>query len=127
MPFTTATGLTYDSGDYRKCLDLAVQHIDYAALREQQAQRRARRDPVALGIGVALWLDVTPRTVPANTRLSTSSPAPDDSVRVNVRAGTCDHGQGHATTWGLILSGILGYPARIGTPVADRHRRRAAR
>jgi carbon-monoxide dehydrogenase large subunit len=110
MPFTTATGLTYDSGDYRKCLDLAVAHADYAALREQQSRRRARRDPVALGIGVALWLDVTPRNRAGEYAALDIEPGPAESIRVNVRAGTCDHGQGHATTWGLILSGILGIP-----------------
>jgi carbon-monoxide dehydrogenase large subunit len=110
MPFTTATGLTYDSGDYRTCLDLAVMHLDYAALREEQAARRARRDPLALGIGVALWLDVTPRNRPGEYAALDIEPGPGDSIRVNVRAGTCDHGQGHATTWGLILSGILGIP-----------------
>ena len=26
------------------------------------------------------------------------------------RGGGMDHGQGHATSWGLILSGILGVP-----------------
>ena len=110
MPFTTTTGLIYDSGDYRKCLDLAVKHIDYEELRERQAQRRARRDPLALGIGVALWLDVTPRNRAGEYAALDIEPVAGDSVRVNVRAGTCDHGQGHATTWGLILSGILGIP-----------------
>jgi carbon-monoxide dehydrogenase large subunit len=110
MPFTTATGLTYDSGDYHKCLDLAVEHIDYAELRERQAQRRARRDPRALGIGVALWLDVTPRNRPGEYAALDIEAVAGHSIRVNVRAGTCDHGQGHATTWGLILSGILGIP-----------------
>jgi aerobic carbon-monoxide dehydrogenase large subunit len=110
MPFTTVTGFMYDSGDYRKCLDLAVEHIGYAEQRSLQSQRRARRDPIALGIGVALWLDVTPRNRPGEYAALEIEPGPGNSVRVNVRAGTCDHGQGHATTWGLILSGILGIP-----------------
>jgi carbon-monoxide dehydrogenase large subunit len=102
--------LTYDSGDYRKCLDLAMEDLDYDHLRERQAHRRARRDPLALGIGVALWLDVTPRNRPGEYAALDIEPTSDHSVRVNVRAGTCDHGQGHATTWGLILSGMLGIP-----------------
>jgi carbon-monoxide dehydrogenase large subunit len=110
MPFTTATGLTYDSGDYRKSLDLAVARAGDESLRQQQAERRARRDPVALGIGVALWLDVTPRNRAGEYAALDIEAGPGDSIRVNVRAGTCDHGQGHATTWGLILSDILGIP-----------------
>jgi carbon-monoxide dehydrogenase large subunit len=110
MPFTTVTGFTYDSGDYRRCLDLAVERAGYAAWRERQRVRRAAADPVMLGIGVALWLDVTPRNRPGEYAAVTIEPRADRSVHVEVRAGTCDHGQGHATTWGLILSGLLGVP-----------------
>ena len=110
MPFRTVTGLQYDSGDYRRCLDLAVEHSGYVALRDTQRVRRASGDPVMLGIGVAMWLDVTPRNRPGEYAALAIEPAPDRTVRIEVRAGTCDHGQGHATTWGLILSGLLGVP-----------------
>jgi carbon-monoxide dehydrogenase large subunit len=110
MPFTTVTGFTYDSGDYRRCLDLAVERAGYDELRARQGARRAARDPIMLGIGVALWLDVTPRNRPGEYAAITVEPGPDRSVRVEVRAGTCDHGQGHRTTWGLILSDLLGVP-----------------
>jgi carbon-monoxide dehydrogenase large subunit len=110
MPFTTATGFTYDGGDYVRCLDRAVELAGYDALRAQQSNRRAARDPLLLGVGVAMWLDVTPRNRPGEYAAIVVEPAPDRSVRVEVRAGTCDHGQGHATTWGLILSGLLGVP-----------------
>ena len=32
-----AIGLTYDSGDYEKTLDVALEHVDYQGLRNQQA------------------------------------------------------------------------------------------
>jgi aerobic carbon-monoxide dehydrogenase large subunit len=59
---------------------------------------------------VAMWLDVTPRNRPGEYAALVIEPVPDGTVRIEVRAGTCDHGQGHATTWGLILSGLLGVP-----------------
>lgn len=110
MPFTTITGLRYDTGDYRRCLERAVEHARYDVLREEQRMRRERRDPIMLGIGVAMWLDVTPRNRPGEYAALAIEPGPDRTVRIEVRAGTCDHGQGHATTWGLILSGLLGTP-----------------
>lgn len=35
FPFTTATGLSYDSGDYQASLDKAVERIDYARFRDE--------------------------------------------------------------------------------------------
>ena len=41
FPFPTATGLTYDSGDYEAPLRKALGIIDYDALRREQAEARA--------------------------------------------------------------------------------------
>src|SRR5205085_5815065 len=41
FPIKTATGFVYDCGDYHRVLDTALEVANYAALREQQAQRRA--------------------------------------------------------------------------------------
>jgi carbon-monoxide dehydrogenase large subunit len=40
FPYTTATGLQYDSGDYVTSLDRAVEIVDYQKLRAEQARRR---------------------------------------------------------------------------------------
>jgi len=42
FPYTTSTGVSYDSGDYEQALDMAMQMLDYPALRQQQ--RRAPRE-----------------------------------------------------------------------------------
>ncbi|HEX4840718.1 MAG TPA: xanthine dehydrogenase family protein molybdopterin-binding subunit, partial [bacterium] len=42
FPYTTSTGVSYDSGDYEQALDMAMQMLDYAGLR--QHQRRAPRE-----------------------------------------------------------------------------------
>ncbi len=57
-----------------------------------------------------MWLDATPLNRPGEYAAVDISALPDGGVDVAVRAGTMDQGQGHATTWGLILSGILGVP-----------------
>jgi aerobic carbon-monoxide dehydrogenase large subunit len=59
FPFTTLTGLTYDSGRYTTPLDAAADAIGYDQMRKEQAERRARGDRVALGIGVAAYVEIT--------------------------------------------------------------------
>ena len=110
FPFTTATGMVYDVGDYRRTLDAALELIGYEARRRDQAERRSDGSVKQLGIGVIMWLDATPLNRPGEYAAVDISALPDGGVDVAVRAGTMDQGQGHATTWGLILSGILGVP-----------------
>src|SRR5690606_34025888 len=51
-PHTTATGATYDTGDYPAALERALAAAGYDELRAEQARRRAAGDPIALGLGV---------------------------------------------------------------------------
>jgi carbon-monoxide dehydrogenase large subunit len=110
FPIPVATGFTYDSGDYHKALDMACSLVGYESLRKEQAERRRRGDAKQLGIGVIMWLDATPMNRPGEYASADITVGPDGKLDVAVRTGTMDHGQGHATTWGLILSGILGVP-----------------
>ena len=70
FPFTTATGLVYDVGDYRRSLDELVAAVGYDEVRAEQRRRRhlmSGRLPGPdrlLGIGVAMWLDITPSNRP---------------------------------------------------------------
>jgi aerobic carbon-monoxide dehydrogenase large subunit len=109
FPFTTATGMVYDVGEYRQTLEAAVAAIGYEELRREQAHRR-RRGGRQLGIGIAMWLDATPLNRPGEFAAVDVATGAGGGVDVAVRAGTTDQGQGHATTWALILSGILGVP-----------------
>ena len=47
FPYTTVTGLTYDSGDYARALDLALAAAGYDELRREQRARRERGDTAA--------------------------------------------------------------------------------
>ena len=47
FPFTTLTGVTYDSGRYATPLDAAAEAIGYDELRAEQAARRERGDRLA--------------------------------------------------------------------------------
>ena len=59
FPFTTLTGARYDSGDYDAALREAVRVAGYDDLRAEQAARRARGDRMQLGLGVAVYVEVT--------------------------------------------------------------------
>lgn len=109
FPHASPTGMTYDSGDYRACLDGAVHAIGYDAVRREQAARRAAGSPVLLGVGVAMWLDCTPMNRPGEWA-SVDLVVGGDDVRLVIRDGANDQGQAHATTWGLLLSERLGLP-----------------
>ena len=45
FPLTTASGASYDCGDYEKALDLALETAGYASLRDEQQRRRERVRP----------------------------------------------------------------------------------
>jgi carbon-monoxide dehydrogenase large subunit len=107
FPFTTAVGTTYDIGDYEGALDRALEASGYEQLRVEQAARRASGDPRALGIGVSIYVEVTagPTAGGEHGRVVVN---PDGTA--TVFTGTSPHGQGHVTSWSMIVSDRLGIP-----------------
>jgi carbon-monoxide dehydrogenase large subunit len=107
FPFTTAVGTTYDIGDYEGALDRALEASGYEQLRAEQAARRASGDPRALGIGVSIYVEVTagPTAGGEHGRVVVN---PDGTA--TVFTGTSPHGQGHVTSWSMIVSDRLGIP-----------------
>jgi len=61
FPYTTATGLTYDTGDYARALDLALKAAGYDELRREQRARQERGDRTQLGIGLSTYVEMTAR------------------------------------------------------------------
>ena len=49
-------GLTYDSGDYEMILDKVLDHVDYKALRQEQATGREHGH--YMGIGVTTYAEI---------------------------------------------------------------------
>lgn len=106
FPYRSASGTTYDSGDYPGALAAVCTAAGYESLRAERAQRRARDDGRHLGIGLAVYVEVTG---------GTDSP---EQARVEMRAdgsatayvGTSPHGQGHDTSFAMLLADELGIP-----------------
>ena len=58
-PHTDRVRRVYDTGDYVTALDEALDAAGYAALRAEQAERRAAGDALQLGIGLASYVEIT--------------------------------------------------------------------
>ncbi len=106
FPFTTTGGSTYDVGAYGAALDKALAVGRYGALREEQRERRQQRSVRQLGIGLSCYVEVT-NPFPSQ-EFGGVEVLLDGSVLV--RSGTSPHGQGHDTSWSMLVSEVLGVP-----------------
>ena len=116
FPFRTVAGLEYDSGNYEAATARAKELFDYDGLRREQAERRERRDPVQLGIGVSTFTEMC-GLAPSRWLGSQgyvgggwehASVRMLPTGKVEVVTGTSPHGQGHETAWSQIVADRLG-------------------
>ncbi len=116
FPYSTATGLVYDSGNYAPALDRALRIVDYPVFRRKQED--ARNQNRYLGVGVVSYLEICglgPSQAAgamgfgaglydsANVRVY-----PTGMVRVYI--GAKPHGQGEETTFAQIVADEFGCP-----------------
>jgi len=116
FPYTLASGLTIDSGDYEASLDKLLELLDLDALRADQQQRRENGVPVQLGVGFSTYTEMcglAPSRILGAIRYAaggweqaTVRYLPTGSVQVII--GTSPHGQSHETTWAQIVGDRLG-------------------
>ncbi len=104
LPFTTPTGLTYDSGDYLQALERALELADYDGLRRQQQQARAEGRLV--GLGIASFL----KSQGGGGELmdSTARVEIDRHGAINIYTEASPHGQGTDTSFAQIAADTLG-------------------
>ncbi len=103
MPYKTASGTTYDSGEFTALLDEALQLADiagFAARKEESARRGKLR-----GLGVGNYLEVTapPMKEMGGIRFEANGD-------VTIITGTLDYGQGHWSAFAQVLHEKLGIP-----------------
>lgn len=106
FPLTTAMGAKYDSGEYANALDAALDVAGYAQLRAEQARRRAAKDPLQLGIGIASYVETT--NPMGSGDYGSVEITPDGGAII--RTGSSSHGQGHHTAWAMLVSDATGIP-----------------
>ncbi len=116
FPYQTPVALLYDSGNYDKLFDKAVEVSNYSELLRQRDAARAAgkivgvgvsgcieasglgpsKVVISLGAGVGLWESGSIRVHPTG--------------KVSVFTGSHAHGQGHETTFAQIVADELGIP-----------------
>ena len=106
QPWTSPTGLTYDSGDYAAAFERVLAGAGIDELRAEQARRRDAGERVLLGIGASVFIDRT-AGVPGGEYGSVQL-RPDGSLLA--LTGSSPYGQGHHTTWAMIISDRTGVP-----------------
>jgi aerobic carbon-monoxide dehydrogenase large subunit len=116
FPYDSAAGLTFDSGNYAAALTKALELVDYEGLRKEQADRRNEGSPTHLGVGLSSYVEMcglAPSRVLSSLNYSAggweaATVRLMPTGKVQVVTGTTPHGQGHETSWSMIVADRLG-------------------
>ncbi|MBD0337713.1 MAG: xanthine dehydrogenase family protein [Thermoleophilia bacterium] len=116
MPYETPNGCVYDSGDYARSLDQALELIGYDRIEERRRDAEARGK--LLGVGIGSTLDSGTNNFGQSTLLNpelqfggnneVATVKLDLFGEVVVTLGTTPQGQGHETTAAMVVADILG-------------------
>jgi carbon-monoxide dehydrogenase large subunit len=115
FPYKSPTGWEYDSGNYPAALKKAMETIDYAALRKEQEEKRARGE--LMGIGISSFTEVVGAGNSRDFDILGIKMFDSSEIRIHptgkaiARFGTKSQGQGHETTYAQIIAEELGIPA----------------
>jgi carbon-monoxide dehydrogenase large subunit len=115
FPYKSVLGWEYDSGNYPAALKLAMDKMGYAALRKEQAEKRARGE--LMGIGICSFTEIVGAGPSKDFDILGLKMFDSAEIRVHptgkaiARLGTKSQGQGHETTYAQIVAEELGIPA----------------
>ena len=107
FPYQSPSGPLYDSGDYASALDKVLAGAGYQELRAEQARRRERGDTVQVGIGLSSYVEITAADADGG---ETGRLDVHGDGTATVYTGSSAHGQGHHTTWAMLVESELGIP-----------------
>jgi len=112
FPYTGPTGWEYDSGEYPRALNLALDMAGYAELRREQAQKRLRGE--YMGIGLSFFTEGVGAGPRAHMDILGFGMADGAGLRVFptgkavLAISVQTQGQGHETTFAQIVAQELG-------------------
>ena len=111
FPYTTEMGSIYDSGDYEKALDQALQNAGWDQLKVERDAAKAEGRLV--GLGLAMYVEVC--GIGPSSSLPTggwehSQVTVERDGRINATTGASPHGQGNETTFAQMLADQFGVP-----------------
>ncbi|CAA9290630.1 MAG: Carbon monoxide dehydrogenase large chain [uncultured Acetobacteraceae bacterium] len=103
FPFDTASGNTYDSGDFTALLDQTLRAADWDGFAARKAESAARGKLRGRGVGNFLECTAPPSKEQGEIRFEADG-------TVTVVTGTLDYGQGHWSPFAQVLHSKLGVP-----------------
>jgi len=114
MPYVSATGHPYESGDYPAAMDAALAAFDYARAREEQV--RARSVGRLMGIGIGSYVEITGAGSSTYVGRGMADIPGTDTARVWLGGDGLVHlqtscpaiGQGAQTTFAQVAAAALG-------------------
>jgi carbon-monoxide dehydrogenase large subunit len=124
FPYTTCTGLTYESGDYHAGLALLEEKIKAGSperthgVTQPPPPTPAQAAPAAAGLlhgrGIATFVEpggIVPKVPgPDGTIGDQATVTVDPNGKVTVAVGTSGHGQGHETAFAQLAADLLDVP-----------------
>jgi aerobic carbon-monoxide dehydrogenase large subunit len=112
FPYTCPTGWEYDSGNYPRALQVAMDIADYPELRREQAEKRERGE--YMGVGISFFTEGVGAGPRKHMDILGLGMADGAALRVHptgkaVLSVSCQtQGQGHETTFAQIVAQELG-------------------
>ena len=103
MPYKTASGTVYDSGEFSILLDKALKFADVDGFAARKAESTARGKLRGMGIGDYLEVTAPPMNEMGGIRF-------EPNGDVTIITGTLDYGQGHWSAFAQVLTTKLGIP-----------------
>jgi carbon-monoxide dehydrogenase large subunit len=121
FPFTSATGLVYDSSNYHETFRAALSAFDYDEVRRTRARMRTKER--LIGIGLSIFTEYTgmgSRTFQRRGMVEirgddSATIAIDSECRVCVSLSCPSQGQGHETVFAQLVAGELGLDLQMVT------------
>jgi carbon-monoxide dehydrogenase large subunit len=105
MPFKTGLTFTYDSGEFEKNMDLAIELADRKGFKARKAEAHKRGKLLGLGISNTIERAGAPSTEGAEIRF-------DRSGSLILFSGSNSQGQGHETVFKQLVCDRLGIDPR---------------
>lgn len=112
FPYQSALGWEYDSGNYPAALKKVLEAVDYAGLRKEQAEKKARGE--IMGIGLCTFTEIVGAGPSKACDILGVGMFDSAEIRIHptgsaiARMGTISQGQGHQTTYAQIIATELG-------------------
>jgi carbon-monoxide dehydrogenase large subunit len=111
FPYRTQVGSVYDSGDYEKALNRALESANWERLKSERDT--ARKQGRLVGLGLSLYVEVCgvgPSATMPKGGWEHSEVTVQSDGRISATTGASPHGQGNETTFGQMIADQFGVP-----------------